>query len=73
MKITICDPCKLEDGKISECTGRLKIKGLSMYNSDLCDHHIKELQKLTVEDYKKRVMKMHNVENLYVAPKNVKG
>lgn len=69
MKILICDPCKLEDNKVTETRRQLKVKGKSFLNIDVCTSHGEEIGKLSFADFESRVLAMHGQSQLVSSTK----
>jgi len=68
MKITVCDPCKVFDNKVVETQRYMKVKGQRQLRLDVCPEHAKEVQKMTMPQYKeychKVMLKEMGIENI---------
>lgn len=56
MKITICDPCKKQDNKITETLRYMRVKGKAFLRLDICDEHAKQVDKMSMVDYVRFVL-----------------
>lgn len=62
MKISICDPCKIEDDKITETNQYLKVKGKPMLKMDVCAEHNAKIKKMNMIEYARYCFKINGVD-----------
>lgn len=62
MKITICDPCKRLDNKVTETIRYMKVKGRPDLRLDICDNHGAEIKGMPMVNYVRYVYKCNGIE-----------
>ncbi len=60
-KVHICDLCRAE-GKTTLATGGARIKGLSMFNIDMCPEHAKSTRSMTAVEHVRKSYALSGVE-----------